>query len=185
VLQTLQRRLEQPLAPFDALEVANKALTALDQDAKATAERFRLQSEELQSMIGMLTGTGSGLSVQKNASVTRLQQIERRIEQASLVEDLRSLKTNLADCLEAVREASATQQKQSAETIQLVERQIQKAVSRLPAPRRPETEETYHVETRPEVKPVDYMVVFLLDRENSMAARFGEDVRQSILRFVD
>jgi GGDEF domain-containing protein len=123
--------------------------------------------------------------VQKNTSIARLQQIEKQIEQASMVEDLRSLKTSLGDCLTAVRDASASQQKQSAETIQLMERQISQARLRSPE-RRPESPETYRLglKTESKSKPAEYMVVFLLDRENSIAARFGEDVRQSILRFL-
>ena len=130
IIGGLLERLERPLVPFDILEIANEALAALALNGKATLERHRLHSEELQAMISMLTETVAALSVQSTASVTRLQQIERKIEQASMVEDLRSLKANLAECLDAVREASVHQQKQTAETIQLFERQIQTAKSR-------------------------------------------------------
>ena len=184
VAAELLRRMAQPLDPFDILEVANQALSALEQNSEVTAERHRQQNEELQAMISMLAETVGGLSVQKSASVSRLQQIERRIEQASLVEDLRSLKASLADCLDAVREACANQQKQSAETIQLVERHLFKAKSRLPVRRKPDSDGIW-LEAKPEAKPAEYIVVFLLDRETSIATRFGDDVRQSILRFLN
>ena len=185
IIGGLLERLERPLVPFDILEIANEALAALALNGKATLERHRLHSEELQAMISMLTETVAALSVQSTASVTRLQQIERKIEQASMVEDLRSLKANLAECLDAVREASVHQQKQTAETIQLFERQIQTAKSRMPLAQAAEADEAGRVEPKPESKTTEYMVVFLLDRENSIAARFGEDARQSILRFVN
>ena len=180
----LLHRLDQPLAPFDVLEIANEALSALEQDYKASVERCHLRNEEFQSMISMLAETVRALSLQKTASIARLQQIERRIEQASQLEDLRTLKTNLAECLGAVREAAQNQQKQSTETIQLVERQISKARLRLPE-RRPESLAAGGPVVTPEAAPAEYVVAFLLDRENSIATRFGEDVRQSILRFLN
>ena len=177
----LLRRLEEPLAPFDVLEIANEALSAMEQDYKAGVERCHLRNEEFQAMIAMLAETVRALSLEKTASLTRLEQIERRIEQASLLEDLRTLKTNLAECLGAVREAAQSQQKQSTETIQRMERQISKARLRLPE-QRPESLEAA---ATPEAAPAEYVVVFLLDRESSIATRFGEDVRQSILRFLN
>ena len=101
-----------------------------------------------------------------------------------MVEDLRSLKSNLAECLDAVREAAANQKKQSSETVQLFDRQIQTVKSRLSKTRKPDIEEVYHLEGKLESKPAEYMAVFLLDREGSIATRFGEEVRQSLLRIV-
>ena len=43
VLAQLLRRLEGPLVPFDVLEIANEALNVLEQDGKATLERYRLR----------------------------------------------------------------------------------------------------------------------------------------------
>ncbi len=180
----LLRRLEPPLVPFDVLEVANDALSVLQQDNRVTADRYRLQHEELQDMISMLTETVAALSVQRTSSVTRLQQVERQIEQASVLEDLRSLKANLSECLEAVREAAATQQKQSAETIQLFERQIQTAKAKLAPPPRADPLKLPPAEAKKPEEIIEFVVVFLLDRENSIAARFGEEVRHKVLRFV-
>jgi GGDEF domain-containing protein len=180
----LLRRLESPLAPFDVLEVANEAVALLQQDTRATVDRYRQQHEELQDMIAMLTETVAALSVQKTSSVTRLQQVERRIEQAYLLEDLRALKTNLSECLEAVREAAANQQKQAAETIQLCERHIQTAKAKLAAAPKADPVKLSPAETKKPEEIAEFVVVFMLDRENSIAARFGEEVRHNVLLFV-
>jgi GGDEF domain-containing protein len=94
------------------------------------------------------------------------------------------LKANLSECLEAVREAAATQQKQSAETIQHFERQIQTARAKLAAPPRADPLKLAPAEAKRAEEITEFVVVFLLDRENSIAARFGEEVRHNVLRFV-
>jgi hypothetical protein len=181
----LLQRLEGPVAPFEVLAIANEAVAAMEQDRRAIGERQRLRNEELQAMISMLAETVRSISEQKDASVGRLQRIERRIEQASMLEDLRLLKTSLAECLEAVREASAAQRKQSGETIQMMQGQISKVQSRVPAALRPRPEEVCRVSPAAEAMAAEFVAVFLLDRETSIAVRFGEDVRQSILKFLN
>ncbi|HXB71474.1 MAG TPA: hypothetical protein VNY05_24780 [Candidatus Acidoferrales bacterium] len=127
----------------------------------------------------------AGLSVPKAGSVT-LRQIQRRIEPPSPGQDVRSLKSNPLDCLHSVREASANPQKQPSEAIRGVEGQIQTAKARLsPAPGT-EPEAIVQLERKsPDPRAADYAVVFLLHKESSIASRFGEDARHTILRFVN
>ncbi|MBL8219835.1 MAG: DUF2917 domain-containing protein, partial [Bryobacterales bacterium] len=173
----LIERLDSPLARFDVLEVVNEALIAVDRQHRTGLERQRRQAEEFQEMIAMLTQTVSALAVQRTASLTRLKQVEKQIEHASQVEDLRVLRADLGECLQAVKECSS-QQKQSGETMQVFERHLQAVKSRM--------KETSDVAESPVQASVasDFYAVFVLDRERGIAARFGEEVRSGVVAFV-
>ena len=127
----------------------------------------------------MLTQTVSALAVHRTASLTRLQQVEKQIEQASVAEDLRQLRTSLAECLVSVRECSL-QQRQSGETMQLFERHLQTVKSHL--------KEASAAESEPPVpkptEPLEYYAVFVVDRESGIAARFGEEVRAGVSEYI-
>jgi len=183
-IDALLRRLEQPLQAFDVLEIANEALASVQRDRDATTVRHQQYSEELQSIISMLTATLAGFSSQRDGSIGRLQRIERQIEKASMIDDLRTLKSNLADCLTEVREAATVQQKQATETIHAFENQIQAVRSRIPKPRETDGDDSARLRTQSETPPVEYIAVFVLDRENSIAARFGDKARDAALNLV-
>lgn len=185
VMAGLLRRFDEALTPLDVLEAAGEALTAVKQDNQSTRDYYRAQSEELQAMISMLAQTVASISVQKDSSVAQLQQIEKKIEQTSMLEDMRALKTNLAECLEVVREASLQQQKQSTDTIQHLERQIRSSkahlANRRPAPRL-DSEPIVNDET--ELQETAYAAVFLLDRADLISKRYGKNVLHEVLAFV-
>ena len=94
----LLTRLDGALRPFEVLEIADEALAAIEEDAKAARDHRRGRNEELQAMISMLAETVASISVQKDSSVTRLKQIEQQIERATVLEDVRALKATLSDC---------------------------------------------------------------------------------------
>ena len=179
----LLRRLQNPVSSAEAVEIAHEAVTSLEDDAKATVNRYRLQSGELQEMITLLTATVAALPAQKNAAFARLQQIDKLIAQTTRLEDLHTLKANLAECLPAIREAIQAQPRPVAEPARPLERSLQPPKARVTAPPRAEPEEPAEKD-KAESKAAEYAAVFLLDRENSIASRFGEDVRHKVLRFV-
>jgi len=177
----LLKRLDEARHSFDVLEVADEAPAALERDARAARARHRAQSEELQAMISMLTETVASISVHKDSSVARLQQIER----VSLVEDMRALKTSLSECLAAVREAALQQQVQATESIQRLESQIRSSKAHLASQPPPPAEDSDLVlSDEPEPRESGYAAVFLLDRADLIARRYGESVRSEVLAFV-
>jgi len=185
IIAGVLRRFEEAVTPFDVLEAASEALNAIEQDSRSTRDYYRAQSEELQAMISMLTETVASISVQKNSSVAQLQQIEKKIEHASMLEDMRALKTNLSECLGVVREASLQQQKQSTDTIQHLERQIRSSKSHLASqPQAPRLDTELAVDDEAEQQETAYAAVFLLDRADLISRRYGEGVRHEVLAFV-
>ncbi len=184
-VEALLLRLDRPSSPEDVQGIVQEALAFSARGAKAAQLSHRRHTEELQAIIAMLSNTVAALVRHRAGSVARLQQIERRIEQASHAEDLFALKSLLADCLQELRENVESQRKQSDETLQVFERQLASARARLagPAPAGPQ-EDDRRAASGPDGSSTELVVAFLLDREQSIASRFGGDVHQRVLRFV-
>ena len=181
----LLTRLDGALRPFEVLEIADEALAAIEEDAKAARDHRRGRNEELQAMISMLAETVASISVQKDSSVTRLKQIEQQIERATVLEDVRALKATLSDCLAAVREASRQQQLQSTASVERLETQIRSSKAYLaPPPEAPAAESEPFMDDDPEPQEIAYAAIFLLDRADLISRRYGESVRTEVVAFV-
>ena len=83
-------------------------------------------------MIAMLTETVADLSGQTDVSVARLQAIEKQVERASELDDIRTLRASLGDSLQALREAAAEQRSSSAATVERLRSQIAMARKSMP-----------------------------------------------------
>jgi hypothetical protein len=98
---SIRRLLEQPTeAPAEDRElveatlivVANEALEAIEEFRRQCTEYFMEQGSHLQSMLSMMANTVAEISGQSEHAVARLRSIERRIEHASGLEDIRAWK---------------------------------------------------------------------------------------------
>ena len=76
------------------------------------------------------------ISGQTDASVARLQAIEKQVERASELDDIRALRASLGESLQALREAAAQQRSHSAATVERLRGQI--AMARKSTPDDPE-----------------------------------------------
>jgi hypothetical protein len=106
--------MDGPQSDMTLLGISGDAAEALDTHCQHTTAYHREQHEERQSMIAMLTETLADISGQTDASVTRLQAIEKQVERASELVDIRALRASLAESLLALREAAALQRSNSA-----------------------------------------------------------------------
>ena len=120
----LLRRMDEPPTALGLLGIGSEAVEALETYAQSTERYLREENEQMQTMVAMLTDTVADLSGQTDASVGRLQTIERQIERASGLDDIRSLTASLESCLLAVREAAAEQRSGSAATVRRLQDQI-------------------------------------------------------------
>jgi GGDEF domain-containing protein len=142
-------------------------------------------------MVAMLTATVADLSGQTDASVARLQTIERQIEHVSGLDDIRALRANLESCLLAVREAAAQQRSGSAATVRRLQEQIDTVQKRAaPNPAAPRvsqaeidlaTEPSFGV---PQQAYTRYVAAFKLQRAEHIATRFGESARHQMLALI-
>jgi GGDEF domain-containing protein len=189
-LRGLLRRMDGPPTTFGLLEIASEAVGSLEAYSQSTARYLREESEQMQSMVSMLTHTVADISGQTDASVGRLQSIERQIEQVSGLDDIKALNASLGSCLQAVREAAAQQRKDSAETVRQLQEQIE-TTQRRAANNRTARLDKAEIDTLAEPfeelseKPrTGYVAVFKLRRAEHIATRFGESARHQMLALV-
>lgn len=187
----LLHRMDEPPTALGLLGIASEAVEALDTCSQSTARYLREENEQMQSMVAMLTDTVADLSGQTDAHVARLQTIERQIERASGLDDIRTLSASLESCLLAVREAAAQQRNGSAATVRRLQDQIDAAQTRAVQNRTPPrfSEAEIDLVTEPSDGPPEkactgYVAVFKLQRADHIASRFGEGARHQMLTLV-
>jgi GGDEF domain-containing protein len=186
-LAGLVRQLEEPLPAMTLLGISSDAVDAFEDYCQRTGERLREQHVERQSMIAMLADTVAELSGQADTSVARLQAIEKQVESASLVDDMRTLRSNLADSLRALRDAAAAQKSSSMATVARLEGQVKIARSRIPEDPEPQSTDPGSidhlqdvVDTPAEPLPTSYVAVFKLQRAEYIASRFGDAAKSQM-----
>jgi len=185
----LLRRMNDPPTAFGLLEIASEAVGALEAYSQSTARYLREENEQMQAMVSMLTHTVADLSGQTDASVDRLQSIERQIEGASGLDDIKALSASLGSCLQAVREAAAQQRKDSTETVRRLQEQIEAAQRRTANNRsaradKAEIDALAEPSEGPSSPCMRYVAVFELRRAEHIATRFGESARHQMLTLV-
>ena len=159
-------------SPTDVVRIANEAFEALERQCQHNLDCLREQRGQMQSMITMLTSTIADLSGQSQGSVIRLQQLERQIEQASRLEDIRALKANLEECLTVVRQAAAEQRK----TASAVERLHEHIVNSRPPAGAMARQQRDGGEA--------YLAAFKLQRSDSIVHRFGSAAAEHMLSLI-
>jgi GGDEF domain-containing protein len=190
-LNRLARQMEGPQTAMTVLGATSDAVEALETYCESTAEYHRLQRVERQSMVAMLTATVADLAGQTDVSVGRLHTIEKQMERAQELDDIRALKANLGESLNALREAAAQQRSTSVATMEQLRNQIAMArmqVAENPkAPARTQGEiEFVHERSGSEAEPgaTTYVAAVQLRRAEHIASRFGEPVRHRMLGMI-
>jgi GGDEF domain-containing protein len=87
----------------------------------------QIQSNELKSVMRTMTETITYLSESRTRSVHQLQFMERELEQAVQIDDIRLLRSRLITCLDVVREETVRLQDESQQRSQQVRDQMDKA----------------------------------------------------------
>jgi diguanylate cyclase (GGDEF)-like protein len=88
----------------EVLIIAGEAVTAFREYNERTTRYRKAQATEYQCMVTMLTDTISATSHASDRTVGRLQDIEKKLERAAVIEDVRVLRMQLNECLESIRE---------------------------------------------------------------------------------
>src|SRR5262249_14343858 len=120
----LLHKLDERPTAIHLLGIASEVAETLEDYGQRTATYIRQQSEQMRSIVAMLSDTLADVSGQAQASVGRLQAIEQQIERASGLDDMQELIASLDRCLALLRDAVAHQRAESANTIQRLREQI-------------------------------------------------------------
>jgi hypothetical protein len=188
-LNTLSREIGEPSSTLALCDVASRTVDTLRSYGQSTTNYFSQQNHQMQSMIAMLTQTVAEISGQSDDSISRLQAVEKEIEAASGLDDMRAITTRLERCLAAVREAAAEQKRMAAGTVARLKRCIQESgmPASAAAPSSAETEFDRIPEARAEMTELalfPYISVFQLHHGDRIASRFGEAARLEMLSLI-
>ncbi len=188
-IDQILQRFEEATSTTELVVQAKSALSALEVHNRRTLSYLRLPAMELQTMVKMLTSTVGAIAASGDENVRRLRDIEKQVEFASLIEDVRLIKTRLGACLDEIRREAERQRDETGRTVEQLSQGLggtQKAppttdeATGLPA--RSRAEEAIAQACRDEAQA--YAVAVQIDRIQIFNARFGYEVGDEILRHI-
>jgi GGDEF domain-containing protein len=151
------------------------------------------KSEELQNIAIVLTQTMSRISVASQTSVRRLRDLCGQLERATRLEDIRGLKTQLAECLESIRSKSESQREESARALAELRNGLNKAQEPIRVESSAESaplgavglrgEAEMAVEAASHAGSHTYAALCVVDRIEATTARFGQAVAEQVMTF--
>ena len=177
-------RLEEAADPLGLVVAASETLALLEAHSASTVQHLREQAGDMRSIVLMLTETIAQISAQSDTSIAQLRVVERQLEQAYVLDDIRALKAGLARCLTDVKEATALQRSAAAATVDRLQEQVRK----IPQPWKPEPKDSTvdpgGDRTRADAAEVEYVAAFKLQRAGYIQYRFGADTTEQMLGMV-
>jgi GGDEF domain-containing protein len=189
----LQTGLSQDPSPANVLATTGTAVKTLEEYNRRTSHFIKATSAELQIIVGMLTEAMSQISTGSQTSVHRLQELQKQIEHASQVEDVRTLKLGLSDCLHSIRGECDRQRDEALEVVANLKRGIQKAQETKVPEAGAVSDPLTGLLLRPGAEDAmqaacdrgahAYAGLFVMDRLQAVTSRFGNDLGDQVLLF--
>jgi hypothetical protein len=153
---------------------------------------LRKQTLELQSVIAMVTDTALKIGGEATRSAQRLQEIGNHFEKAGSLEDLKTLKAHLGECLNSFREEVERQKQESDTAIQALQRQVANRSTEIALPSGDPTDPTTGLPCKPAALHAMqaaaesgmrlYVVAMVVKGVQSVNTRFGPEVGDRMLR---
>lgn len=187
----MEEGLESRPSPQDVLVRTGEAIKAIEEYSRQTAKFVTAQNAELHNMVGLLTNTIAQIGAGSEQSVRRLQDIEKQIERARAIEDIKMPKLRLSDCLDSLREEMVQQKSHSSTTVQGLTEGVSR-IKEVAATVTPQVDLVTGLPSRGQAeaflrsdllgKSNYHVAVFVVDRVAAVNARFGYAVGDEILR---
>jgi GGDEF domain-containing protein len=195
----VRMNLEQNPSPENILIATGAAVAALQSYNRHTSRYIGAKAMELQAIVGMLTKAMSQIAAGSENSVSRLQALQKEIEHAVMIEDVRTLRTRLSDCLQSISGEVTRQRDESSRTISDLKEGMRRGqhanpddaveeveapagcdpVTGLPQRRDAEAAIAAGCTDRSHV----YAGLFVMDRIRSIQSRFGQTLADQALLF--
>jgi GGDEF domain-containing protein len=192
-IAVLQSDLAEDPSPDNILSTAASAVKTLGDHNWRTSQFIRAKSIELQAIVGMLTNSMSQISTASKSSIEKLQELRKQIEHASMVEDVRTLKLRLSDCLLSIRGECDRQRGESDLAVEEMKSGLQKAQETRPIEISPIADPLTGFILRPGAeqamqavcvaKAHVYAGLFVMDRIQTIVSRFGAELGDRALLF--
>jgi len=175
----------------ELLVQAGAAVTTLEEHRREFTRHQDLHHVEFQKMVKMLTSTVAVLSATGETNAGRLAEIEQQMVSASGLDDVRMIKSRLAECLSAIRKESERQRREVGETIDRLRQGLEGGER---SPDSPEATERDGVTGLPQRAAAEaalcnagqaqgraFAGVLVLDRLQALNTRFGRSVGDEVL----
>jgi GGDEF domain-containing protein len=125
-LRFIAKKVEESTGNASTFVLAGEAIKSIEMYNRGVQRSLYSQVKELQSIVSLFTRSMLNISKGSTSSSTNLRQIERQIEKAGQIEDLRALKIQLELSLKGICEEAAQQEERSA----TIAKHIQDTMSR-------------------------------------------------------
>jgi GGDEF domain-containing protein len=191
-MEQIRQRAIQDATPESLFVTAGSAVQAMENYNRQISAFLRKQGSELQCIVSMLFETIITIGGENMRSAQRLQELGDKLERVGALEDLQKLKSSLGDCLHSFREEAQRQKAESEETIQSLQQEIERVHERAGSAT---FEDLDPVTTLPrqaaglqamqeaiQSGKRRYVVAMVVNRMQSVNARFGFHVGDRILR---
>jgi GGDEF domain-containing protein len=184
-------RLGSELSIADRFVVVGEVLRAMEDYNRQTSKFLRVQSAELQKMIAMLTQTVIAVGANSEASVAKLQEIEKALEKSQVLEDIHSIKAQLGECLQSVRGEAERQKAEAQVVMENLQQEVAHsqglltagpgALNRDPATGLPDKSEAERALRRALSTPDSFVLIAVVGRVQAVNARFGYAIGDQLL----
>ncbi len=135
-LTALSSALNERSSCDEISSAVNAGIESIKAFGAASVKRSSARIEEMNALLRAMTETITFLSESRTSVVHQLNFIERELEQASELEDIRLLRPKMLSCLEMVRQETSRLQNESATHSEVVRSQLGASPNSTQAPRR-------------------------------------------------
>jgi hypothetical protein len=179
----LAERLEGDAEPDDIRATATDALALLKEFRQVRDQVQQTEASEVQKMVAMLNKTITVLSSGNERSLSRLQQVETDLMNASAMSDIVALNARLTTCMLYVRAERKKEQRETTRNITEIERDVKQvqegfALARTGISTRPEAEKSLEEAV---ANKDSAMAIIVLTRHAAIKARFNPIVAERFL----
>jgi GGDEF domain-containing protein len=184
-LPALLSALQPEIDPLELLAVTTRANEVMETHNHQVAALFRRRVDEFQQMISLMAKTFAATASVQGRAVSTLQEVARKIEDATGFEDVGHLKDALGRCLDAVRAEvekqkadGARAEREASERIRSMQERLNRQVVQmgsqdsLLAPARDDA---------PAQEKSSLALVIACDGLDSISLRYGEALKHKVL----
>jgi diguanylate cyclase (GGDEF)-like protein len=191
-IEELAKQITPDTPMSQLLVVVGGALRAMEEYNRRTSKVIHKQNHELQNMVSMLTQTIIIIGSSGEASVNKLQDIEKSMEHACTLDDTQLLKLRLGECLEAVRAEAQRQKTEGQSTLESLKKELHNSRERVGAvPAAVELDAATGLPSKKEaLKAIQaavesprnkFLVIAEVSRVQAVNARFGYAIGDQVL----
>jgi GGDEF domain-containing protein len=186
-------KLKEDPSPANILVSTHGAIQALEEYNRRTSQIIRAKRTELQSIVGMLAQATAQISTGSETAITRLRDMQKQIEHASMLDDIRSLRSRLSECLDSIRSESVRHRDEAARVTAELDQGLRKTRETVATVERGEADRLTGIALRPRAEQAIqaacqagehcYAGLFILDRIQAISSRFGSALVDQVVLF--